>query len=322
MGSAESGAPPSEPGPEADAVTRPHAAAGGPGTRPYTRQTGNTDYRDVLPPVQYAPQRPELQQGPSAVPVASAPPGGYPPVDPRQQQGYPDPRQQQGYPPQDQQQRRPGWLPLLTLLCGVIAVGVSIVFPPVATVVILVILVLLRAADRAQSKLAVRRSERGAKASDAFFVILGTPWGLVRGALIQLLMVPLAAVVAAVVLGLLVYFNADVPTSTLAGYASGAFMFMSVLGPGSGAPRRGLNRVIGLAARGGAAISAVSVVLSLLALLTVGVAIQRSPVWEPWHITDSTPQEIADQGSRAITDQTTGWVEGIVGDIVDNVVRW
>jgi hypothetical protein len=170
--------------------------------------------------------------------------------------------------------------------------------------------------DHASSKLAVRRSARGPKGSDPFMIALGTPWGLVRGALMQLLMVPLAAIVGGVVFGVLVYAKPDVHTSTLAAYSAGAFTLMCVIGPGSGSPRRGLNRTIGVFARGGASTAVVALVLALVALFAAVGAATQEPSWQPVRVTHKTPNALVDQGSSAARRSVTGYVQQVVKDVL------
>lgn len=291
-------APANTPGPP------PHA------TRAYTERQAPDNYADVLPPVQYPPA--------NRAPVASAPPGGYP--------GQDDPRRA---PPgaraadtpgrADRDRRTPGWHPLLTLLCGITAVGATIVFPTVAMIVVLLTLVVLRAADRASSRLAVRRGARGPRSSDPVLVALGTPWGLVRGALIQMLLTPLNALVALLVFAGLVYVAPDASTNSLTGIAAGAFTAMCCVGLGTGAPRRQVNRMVGFVARGTPGTAAVAIVLSVVALLSVTGALTQPSVWQPVHMAQDSPNEIAAQGRAHVKHEATGWVSDRIHHVVDSV---
>ena len=103
---------------------------------------------------------------------------------------------------------------------------------------------LLRAADRAQYRLAERRSLRGARPSDIVIVIVTAPWTVVRAALTTVLLAPLA------------HHRRRCPPrwrrssspgrGTLPGagsWAAGAAVALYCVGPGSRAPRRQLRRM-------------------------------------------------------------------------------
>ena len=90
----------------------------------------------------------------------------------------------------------PAGLGLLSLAAGVAAVALSVLLPVAGTILSLAVITLLRAADRAQSRLAERRSLRGARPSDIVIVIVTAPWTVVRAALTTVLLAPLAIIVA------------------------------------------------------------------------------------------------------------------------------
>ena len=100
---------------------------------------------------------------------------------------------------------------------------------------------LLRAADRAQSKLAVRRSVRGPRASDLFVVLVTAPLTVARALLTEALMAPLAIIVGAAVYGLAVVVSHSVDMPRAGAYAAAAVVAWYALGPGSGSPRRQLT---------------------------------------------------------------------------------
>ena len=113
----------------------------------------------------------------------------------------------------------------------------------------LAVITLLRAADRAQSKLAVRRSVRGPRASDLLVVLVTAPLTVARALLTEVLMAPLAVIVGAAAYGLAVVFTHSMNMPRAGAYAAAAVVAWYGLGPGSGRPRRQLNRMAGAVAR-------------------------------------------------------------------------
>src|SRR5205823_3604255 len=128
-------------------------------------------------------------------------------------------------------------------------VALTVVLPVAGLLVSLAVITLLRAADRAQSKLAVRRSVRGPRASDLVVVLVTAPLTVARALLTEALMAPLAVIVGAAAYGLavVVTHSADMPRA--GAYAAAAVVAWYGLGPGSGRPRRQLNRMAGAMAR-------------------------------------------------------------------------
>ena len=131
----------------------------------------------------------------------------------------------------------------------VAAVALTVVLPVAGLLASLAVITLLRAADRAQSKLAVRRSVRGPQASDLLVVLVTAPLTVVRALLTEVLMAPLAIIVGAAVYGLAVVFTHSMNMPRAGAYAAAAVVAWYGLGPGSGRPRRQLNRMAGAVAR-------------------------------------------------------------------------
>ena len=67
----------------------------------------------------------------------------------------------------------------------VAAVALAVLLPVAGLIVSLAGITLLRAADRAQSALAVRRSVRGPRASDLLVVVVTAPWAVARALLTE-----------------------------------------------------------------------------------------------------------------------------------------
>jgi hypothetical protein len=133
-----------------------------------------------------------------------------------------------------------GWI---SLAFGVIAIAMSVLLPVAGTVVVLVLLTLLRAADQAQTGLTARRSVYGARASDILIVIVSAPLTVVRAVLSTVVLAPVAllfAVVAAAASVVILHTN-TLPEA--GGWAAGAAIAWYCLGPGSRRPRRQLRRI-------------------------------------------------------------------------------
>lgn len=221
------------------------AATAVPPTRTFPR--GPEDFSDVLPPVAYG-------EPPKPAPAPAT---------------RPRPRSS------------PGHHPLLCLGLLAIVAGLTATLPVVGTLGGLAAVVVLRAADRAQSKLAVRRSARGPSASDAVVVALGTPWGLARGALVTGLLAPVAGVLALVAGVLLAYALRGVTLNTVGAFAAAAFVALLCAGPGAGAVRRQANRMVGAVARTPQVTVVIAVAVGVLAVIALAGALSQAPVWWP-----------------------------------------
>jgi hypothetical protein len=138
--------------------------------------------------------------------------------------------------------------------------------------------------DRAQSKLAVRRSaarSRVITASDLVVVLVTAPLTVARALLTEVLMAPLAIIVGAVAYGLAVVLTHSMNMPRAGAYAAAAVVAWYGLGPGSGRPRRQLNRMAGAIAR--TRISAAVIALSVWALAIAAVlfATSQTPYYWP-----------------------------------------
>src|SRR4029077_20715577 len=124
-------------------------------------------------------------------------------------------------------------------------VALTVVLPVAGVLVALAALHLLLAVDRAQSKLAVRRSVRGPRASDLVVVLVTAPLTVARALLTEALMAPLAVIVGGAAYGLTVVVTDSIIMPWAVAYAASAVVAWYGLGPGSGRPRRQLNRMAG-----------------------------------------------------------------------------
>src|SRR6266496_470439 len=220
------------------------------------------DVADLLPPVRYAPssegarrRRPQAERARTAMAarVADAP------------------RQ-----PSARRTHR-----LLGLAALVIAVAMSLVLPVAGTVAVLAVIAVLRAADRAQRRLAVRRIARGPRAIDPLLVVASAPWALARSVLVTVLLAPPLMLIAGVaaVAAIIAMGSSQLPLA--AAYAAGVFMALNCVGPGSRAPRRELNRVFGAIAPTRLAAAAVTLMLGFFAAALVSLALLKAPTFWP-----------------------------------------
>jgi serine/threonine protein kinase len=250
------------------------------------------DVADLLPPVDYTP--PPRPARPAAQPGAPGPwgPQGPKPAvpSPRDQR---DPRNPAG--PRDQRDprdQRPPSRPNTAagLAFMVAAIALTIVLPVAGLIAALAVITLLRAADRAQSRLAVRRSVYGPRASDLVVVLISAPLTVARALLTEVFMAPLALVAGTAAYGLAVVFTHSMNMPRAGACAAAAVVAWYGIGPGSGRPRRQLNRMAGAVARTPASAAAVAIVVWGVAVAAVLFAWSQPPYYWPatephlpWH---------------------------------------
>jgi hypothetical protein len=162
----------------------------------------------------------------------------------------------------------------------VMAVALSVVLPVAGTALVLALITLLRAADRAQSGLAVRRSVRGPRPSDILVVVVTAPWTVARALVTTVLLAPLALPVAAAAAALSVLLVQADSLPKAGGWAAGAAVAFFCFGPGSRRPRRQLRRITGGVIRSRAAMTVAIIASWALAAATVSSALSQPPlVW-------------------------------------------
>jgi hypothetical protein len=204
------------------------------------------DVADLLPPVKYSP-RPAAAAAPRAMPAPAPPPTT----------GH----------------------GLVMLAFAVAAIALSVVLPVAGTALSLAVITLLRAADRAQAGLAVRRSVRGARPSDILVVIVTAPWTVARALLTTVLLAPLAVLVAGVAAALSVLLVQADSLPKAGGWAAGAAVAFYCFGPGSRRPRRQLRRMTGMLRTRSAMTAAVISSWALAAFLVLSALSQPPLVW-------------------------------------------
>jgi predicted Ser/Thr protein kinase len=247
------------------------------------------DYADVLPPVQYAPTRVAAPAGrnPGPAPYSPGPYGpggpGYPPAP-----GYGngngygnDTAARPDAPRTADSASRVQSPPFMGLALIVAAIAITVLLPVAGLIGSVIVITLLRAADRASSALTIRRSARGPSITDVFFGVLTAPWAIVRSVLTTVLVAPLAAGVAAVVF--VAAMVATSPDSVLmaSGYAAGAAVALYGLGPGSGGPRREVTRIVRAVARTRTTAIIAAVIFYCLAAAMVAEALSQPPIYWP-----------------------------------------
>jgi serine/threonine protein kinase len=210
------------------------------------------------------------------------------PQSPQQTQEPPQPQgpwQPQG--PQVRGQFRPPAKPptrpntMAGLAVMIAAVALTVVLPVAGLVLSLAVITLLRAADRAQNTLAVRRSVRGPRASDLLVVLITAPLTVARAVLTEALMAPLAFIAAAAVYGLTVVTTHNLNMPRAGAYAAAAVVAWYGIGPGSGKPRRQLNRMAGVLARTRMSAAVTALAVWALAVAAVLFASSQTPYYWP-----------------------------------------
>ncbi len=256
--------------PAAAAAGIPYAAPGIPYAAPKAPRQAARDVADLLPPVNYAP---------SQKPQKSSPARPASPADYKDQAGPGGPAGPKPAAPGPRPQARPNTMAGAALM--VAAVALTVVLPVAGLLASLAVITLLRAADRAQSTLAVRRSVRGPRPSDLLVVLVMAPLTVARALLTEVLMAPLAVTVGAAAYGLAVVFTHSMNMPRAGAYAAAAVVAWYGLGPGSGRPRRQLNRMAGAVARTRTSAAATALAVWALAVAAVLFASSQNPYYWP-----------------------------------------
>jgi hypothetical protein len=161
------------------------------------------------------------------------------------------------------------------------AVALTVVLPVAGLIASLVVVTLLRAADRAQSTLAVRRSVRGPRPSDLLIVLVMAPLTVARALLTQVLIAPLALIAGAAAYGTTVVVTHSLNMPRAGAYAAAAVVAWYGLGPGSGKPRRQLNRMAGALARTPMSTAVTALAVWALAAAAILFASSQTPYYWP-----------------------------------------
>jgi serine/threonine protein kinase len=303
-------------------------AAKGSGTAYLAPKQAARDVADLLPPVGYAPFPP-----PGApVPAAVRPPNPYPqqpqappasrapqaPPASRAPQAPPVPLAPQGPHAPQAPNASQGRSTTTGLALMVAAVAVTVVLPVAGLLLSLAVITLLRAADQAQSALALRRSVRGPRATDLVVVVVSAPLSVAKALLIEALIAPLAFAVGAAVYVATLAVTHSLSLPRAGSYAAAAVVAWYGIGPGSRRPRRQLNRMAGAVSRTRLSAAVIIGVAWAVAAAAVIFAASQAPYYWP----ATTPQLPALHGWPFITGhlpRLSGLVSSTAGWLVRNV---
>ncbi|RVX44321.1 serine/threonine protein kinase [Nonomuraea polychroma] len=299
-------------------------------------------YSDLLPPVEYAKPTPpppapprekkrreEKRREEKPPPYVPAPISARP-TPPRADQrvaGYPAPQPRPAPPPPAPRYTPPpqytppaerrkylfgsqftGLLLLITL------VALTVMMPVMVGAVAVVLAVVLRLGEYLFGDLVKRRQIRGSSGSDPLLVVVGTPWALVKSALVTAVHVPLALLFGVCVWGVL-HWAGRMGVNEAAAYAAGAFAAGLFVLPGGGAPRKAVTRSLtGVLRTPGAALVAV-VLVGTAALFAVMFALGQEPVWSPWRAPESVIDDLASEARQS----TIGLITGLIGSLLDGL---
>jgi hypothetical protein len=161
------------------------------------------------------------------------------------------------------------------------AVALTVMLPVAGLLVSLAAITLLRAADRAQSSLAVRRSVHGPRPSDLLMVVATAPLAVVRALLTEALMAPLAFLAAAATYVVAVAATPSLALPRAGAYAAAAIVAWYGIGPGSRRPRRQLDRMASTLARTPLSAAVTALAVWALAVGTAVFAVSQTPYYWP-----------------------------------------
>jgi len=241
---------------------------------PAPRQAAR-DVADLLPPVGYAPFPPPA--GAPASPARPAPGASPRPPTSQRPSAPPGP-----YGPPGRQAAPGGRTTLAGLAIMIAAVALTLILPVAGMIVSLAVITLLRAADYAQNSLAARRSVHGPRASDLLVVVVTAPLAVARALLTEALIAPLAFMVGAAVYIATLALTRSLELPRAGAYAAAAIVAWYGVGPGSGRPRRQLNRMAGALAR--TPLTAALTALAVWALAVGAVIFAASQVPYYWPV--------------------------------------
>ena len=248
-----------------EAVSIPAVPSAAP-QAPLAPKQAARDVADLLPPVSYPPPEKQQKQQPYQDQAGPWGPQGPKPAVPASASA-------------SRPAARPNTAAGLAIMVALVAL--TVVLPVAGLLVSLAVITLLRAADRAQSKLAVRRSVRGPRASDLVVVLITAPLTVARALLTEVLMAPLAIAVGAAAYGLAVVLTHSMNMPRAGAYAAAAVVAWYGLGPGSCRPRRQLNRMAGAVARTRTSAAAITLSVWALAVAAVLFASSQTPYYWP-----------------------------------------
>ncbi|MEV0312129.1 serine/threonine protein kinase [Nonomuraea fuscirosea] len=273
--------------------------------RPARREQPRRDERP--PPYVPAPMpaRPSGQYGDQRV-------AGYPGAPPPAQvRPYTPPPQ---YTPPSERRRYLFGSQVVGLLLLVTLVALTVLMPVMVGAVALALALVLRIGEYLFGDMVKRRQVRGSSAADPLLVLVGTPWALIKSALVTLVHAPLALLFGVCVWGVL-RWGGQLDINEAAAYAAGAFAAGLFVLPGGGAPRKAVTRTLtGVLRSPGAALVAV-VLVGTAALFAVMFALGQPTDWYPWQ----EPEKVIDQLAGEARQSTIGLITGLIGSLLDGL---
>ncbi|MBT2231116.1 serine/threonine-protein kinase [Nonomuraea sp. NEAU-A123] len=304
-----------------------------------TKRMGNRtrvmdNYADVLPPVTYgsppapSPAPPREVKPPPYVPAPMPDRHPAPRVDQRVA-GYPAPpthppayqptqagrrEQPPPYSPPAERKRYLVGSQFVGLLLLVTLTALAVMLPVAVSAVAVALALVLRVGEYLFGDMVKRRQVRGSSAADPLLVLVGTPWALVKAALVTLVHVPLSLMFGVCVWGVL-RWGGGMSVNDAAAYGAGAFSAGLFVLPGGGAPRKAVTRSLtGILRTPGAALVA-ALIVGTAALLAVMFAMGQNPTWAPWQ----APETVIDQLTSQARHSTMGLITGLIDSLLDGV---
>jgi hypothetical protein len=175
-----------------------------------------------------------------------------------------------------------GMYRLLSLLLLAGALGLAAATPSIALIVVFLVLLGLRVADRQHQRLMAKRTRRGPRAGDVVAAVVKSPFSAVRAALTMLLISPLAMMAGGFALVVALAARDHMTVARALSVGAAAFIVVQCLGPGSGPPRSQLARLWGgLLPRRDRALIALGIV-GVLVFFLVTFALTQSPDLRPF----------------------------------------
>ncbi|MGW0807032.1 protein kinase domain-containing protein [Nonomuraea sp. NPDC002799] len=231
-----------------------------------------------------------------------------PPTAESQVRPYAPPRQ---HTPPGERRRYLFGSQLVGLLLLVTLVALTVMMPVVMGAVAVALALVLRIGEYLFGDLVKRRQVRGSSAADPLLALVGTPWALVRSALVTVVHVPLALLFGVCVWGLL-HWAGGMGVNEAASYGAGAFAGGLFVLPGGGAPRKAVTRTLTSVLRSpGAALVAV-VLVGTAALFAVMFALGQDPVWSPWRAPTSVIDDLANDARQSTIGLITGLIDSLL----------
>jgi predicted Ser/Thr protein kinase len=169
----------------------------------------------------------------------------------------------------------PKWLPGLAFT--VAAAAITVVLPVAGLIASLAVITVLRAADMAQHRLALRRTTGG----NPLAAILMTPFSLIRAFFSTVLLAPFALLAGGLAWAVTIVATHHATSSKAVAFASAAVVLCYGLGPGSGKPRRQVRKIAGSLARTPMSAAAATVACWALAAAAITFAMSQTPDYWP-----------------------------------------